>query len=113
LIRPFSEAAGHCVWAYAKQAQQLAAEPVCGDVAQEFGKHGDEWHRLYAGFPSGPTKINAVELNEPVAPFEMMCGLLVPLYTARATEEVFYGRRGVTLQTSKEVTFALSWITRL
>lgn len=70
---------------------------------QESGRFGDQWHQLYAGFPSGPTKINAVELKEPLAPFEMLCGLLVPLYVARATEEVLYGRRGVTLQTSREV----------
>ena len=71
---------------------------------QEFGKHGDQWHQLYAGMPGkAVTKINAVELKEPLAPYEMLCGLLVPLYAARATEEVFYGRRGVTLQTSREV----------
>ena len=72
--------------------------------AQEFGKHGDQWHRLYAGMPGDkPTKVNAVELREPLAQYEMLCGLLVPLYAARATEEVLYGRSGVTLQTSREV----------
>lgn len=74
----------------------------CG--VQEFGKHGDQWHRMYAGMPGkSPTKVNAMELREPLAPYEMLCGLLVPLYAARATEEVLYGRRGVTLQTSREV----------
>ena len=48
--------------------------------------------------------MNAVELTEPLAPYEMLCGLLVPLYVPRATEEVLYGRRGATLQTSREVT---------
>ena len=48
--------------------------------------------------------MNAVEMSEPLAPYEMLCGLLVPLYVPRATEEVLYGRRGVTLQTSREVT---------
>ena len=43
-------------------------------------------------------------MAEPLAPYEMLCGLLVPLYVPRATEEVLYGRRGVTLQTSREVT---------
>ena len=70
---------------------------------QEFGKHGDEWHRLYAGYPSGVYKVNAVEMTEPLAPYELLCGLLVPLYVPRVTEEVLYGRRGVTLQTSREV----------
>ena len=76
--------------------------------SQEFGKHGDEYHRLYAGYPSGAYKVNAVELTEPLAPYEMLCGLLVPLYVPRATEEVLYGRRGVTLQTSREVTGSAS-----
>ena len=43
-------------------------------------------------------------MSEPLAPYEMLCGLLVPLYVPRATEEVLYGRGGVTLQTSREVT---------
>lgn len=77
----------------------------CAVCRQEFGKHGDEWHRLYAGYPSGVYKVNAVEMTEPLAPYEMLCGLLVPLYVPRVTEEVFYGRRGVTLQTSREVCF--------
>ena len=72
-------------------------------AAREFGKHGDEWHRLYAGYPSGVYKVNAVEMTEPLAPYELLCGLLVPLYVPRVTEEVLYGRRGVTLQTSREV----------
>ena len=75
----------------------------CAVCCQEFGKHGDEWHRLYAGYPSGVYKVNAVEMTEPLAPYEMLCGLLVPLYVPRVTEEVLYGRRGVTLQTSREV----------
>ena len=44
-------------------------------------------------------------MKEPLAPYEMLCGLIVPLYVARVTEEVLYGRRGVTLQTSKEVPY--------
>jgi hypothetical protein len=65
-------------------------------AAQEFGKHGDEWHRLYAGYPSGPRKVNAVTLEEPLAPYELLCGLLVPLYVPRVTEDVLYGRRDLT-----------------
>ena len=38
-----------------------------------------------------------------MAPYEMLCGLLVPLYAARAAEEAYYGRRAVTLSTAKEV----------
>lgn len=74
--------------------------------AQEFGRNGDQWHRLYAGMPPGSAeapKVNAVDLTEPLAPYEMMCGLLVPLYAPRAAEEVLFGRRGVTLQTAREV----------
>ena len=66
---------------------------------QEFGSAGDEFHELYAG----TGRVNAVREGEPVAPYEMLCGLLVPLYAARAAEEAFYGRRAVTLSTAKEV----------
>lgn len=44
-------------------------------------------------------------LMHPLSPFCMQ-GLLVPLYAARATEEVLYGKRGVTLSTAKEVTLS-------
>ena len=50
-----------------------------------------------------PGKWNAVELKEPLSPYEMLCGLLVPLYAGRAVEEAFYGPRSVTLTTAKEV----------
>ncbi len=59
---------------------------------------GDQYHML----SSGVRRVNAVPEGEPLAPYEMLCGLLVPLYAARAAEEAFYGRRGVTLSTSKE-----------
>lgn len=52
---------------------------------------------------SQPGKWNAVELTEPLSPYETMSGLLVPLYAARAAEEAFYGPEGVTLSTSSEV----------
>jgi len=35
--------------------------------------------------------------------FDFCCGLLVPLYAARATEVVLYGREGATLSTAQEV----------
>ena len=41
--------------------------------------------------------------REPQGDFALCCGLLIPLYAARATEEVFYGRQGVTLGTAPEV----------
>lgn len=41
--------------------------------------------------------------TEPQGDFALCCGLLIPLYAARATEEVFYGRQGVTLGTAQEV----------
>ena len=78
---------------------------------QEFGRNGDQWHRLYAGMPPGSSeapRVNAVDVSEPLAPYEMMCGLLVPLYAPRAAEEVLFGRRGVTLQTAREVRAAHS-----
>jgi hypothetical protein len=66
--------------------------------AQEFGKEGGEWHSLF--YTSD--RVNASRMDKPMGTFEFCVGLLVPLYAARATEEVFYGRRGVTLSTSKE-----------
>lgn len=73
-------------------------------VPQEFGKFGDQWHQLN----HSPTKVNAVApmSGEPLTTFELCCGLLVPLYAARATEEVLFGKQGVTLGTSKEVSRA-------
>lgn len=50
-----------------------------------------------------PGKYNAVEIKEPLTPYEMMSGLLVPLYASRAAEEAFFGPQGVTLSTSKDV----------
>ncbi len=43
--------------------------------------------------------------TEPQGDFALCCGLLIPLYAARATEEVFFGRQGVTLGTAPEVGF--------
>ncbi|KAK9817951.1 hypothetical protein WJX72_004798 [[Myrmecia] bisecta] len=67
-------------------------------MPQEFGEEGDDWHRVAAA-----RKVNAAVQEEPQSTFELLCGLLVPLYAARATEEVFYGRRGVSLSTAGEV----------
>ncbi|KAK9845418.1 hypothetical protein WJX81_006080 [Elliptochloris bilobata] len=78
---------------------------------QEFGSAGDEYHALY----SGTARVNAVPDGVPLAPYEMLCGLLVPLYAGRAAEEAYYGRRGVTLSTSKEVSRAgdlAHWLVR-
>lgn len=52
-----------------------------------------------------PGKVNAVELKEPLSEYELMTGLLLPLYAGRAAEEMFYGPQGITLSTASEVTF--------
>ena len=75
-------------------------QPQCG--LQDFGKDGGEWHQL-----AHSPKTNAAVQREPQGDFALCCGLLIPLYAARATEEVFYGRQGVTLGTAPEVSFLL------
>lgn len=67
-------------------------------VMQEFGSTGGQWHGL-----AYSKKTNAAVQTEPQGDFELCCGLLIPLYAARATEEVFYGKQGVTLGTAQEV----------
>ena len=67
-------------------------------VVQEFGKDGGQWHQL-----AHSPKVNAAVQTEPQGDFALCCGMLIPLYAARATEEVFYGPQGVTLGTAKEV----------
>lgn len=69
---------------------------------QEFGREGGTWHALAT--PEGAT--NAVKLDKPLSQLEVACGLLTPLYVARACEEVLYGRDSVSLSTSKEVSRA-------
>ncbi len=74
---------------------------------QEAGRFGNQWHTLNAA----TTRINAVDPPEtPLSVFERCCGLLVPLYAARATEEVFYGKEGVTTSTSTELSTACMWV---
>lgn len=67
-------------------------------MLQEFGRDGGQWHQL-----AHSPKVNAAVQTEPQGDFALCCGLLIPLYAARATEEVFYGRQGVTLGTAHEV----------
>jgi len=69
---------------------------------QDFGKDGGDWHKL-----AFSPKTNAAVQKEPQGDFALCCGLLIPLYAARATEEVFFGRQGVTLGTAPEVGFLL------
>lgn len=70
---------------------------------QEAGRFGNQWHQLNAT----THRVNAVDPAEkPLSVFERCCGLLVPLYAARATEEVFYGKEGVTTSTSTELSTA-------
>ena len=52
---------------------------------------------------SQPGKVNALEITEPLSPYEMMSGLLIPLYASRAAEEAYFGPHGVTLSTANEV----------
>ena len=74
-----------------------------GDLpVQEFGKDGGQWHQL-----AYSRKTNAAVQTEPQGDFALCCGMLIPLYAARATEEVFYGPQGVTLGTAQEVTTPL------
>ncbi|DBB13646.1 TPA: hypothetical protein ACH3X3_000668 [Trebouxia sp. C0006] len=68
---------------------------------QDFGKDGGDWHKL-----AFSPKTNAAVQKEPQGDFALCCGLLIPLYAARATEEVFFGRQGVTLGTAPEVSMA-------
>ena len=70
----------------------------CQVAVQEFGRSGGQWHSL-----AYSQKTNAAVQSEPQGDFELCCGLLIPLYAARATEEVFYGKQGVTLGTAQEV----------
>lgn len=59
---------------------------------------------------SQPGKYNAVEIKEPLSTYEMMSGLLIPLYASRAAEESFFGSAGVTLSTANEVSSVAGWI---
>ncbi|KAL4436128.1 hypothetical protein ABPG77_005576 [Micractinium sp. CCAP 211/92] len=68
-------------------------------VPQEFGKDGGMWHQL----ATPGAAANAVELDRPLSQLEVACGLLAPLYAARACEEVLFGPQAVSLSTSKEV----------
>ena len=69
---------------------------------QEFGLHGEDWHKLYTP-DVGRAKVNAVQLADPLTTFEMLCGLLVPLYVPRIAEEVLIGPDDVSLSTAHEV----------
>lgn len=61
---------------------------------------GDEWHHLFYASDK-PDDVRAV--GGVMGTFDFCCGLLVPLYAARATEVVLYGREGATLSTAREV----------
>lgn len=47
-----------------------------------------------------------MHLDRPLTQFELVCELMVPLYVPRACEEIIYGKDGVSLSTSKEVSAA-------
>ena len=61
---------------------------------------GDQWHRLFYEADK-PGDVRARQ--GPLSTFDFIAGLLVPLYAARATEVVLYGREGATLSTAQEV----------
>ena len=48
-------------------------------VPQEFGRDGGMWHLL--SVPGGTA--NAVDLQRPLSPLQVACGLLTPLYAGR------------------------------
>ena len=50
-----------------------------------------------------PGRHSAITLDRPLTPFEVCCGLLVPLYVGRALEEAYFGKDARTLMTSDEV----------
>ncbi|KAI7840859.1 hypothetical protein COHA_005451 [Chlorella ohadii] len=86
----------------AARAVAFALTPGMPQLEHEFGREGGTWHALAT--PEGAT--NAVQLDKPLSQLEVACGLLTPLYVARACEEVLYGRESVSLSTSKEVSRA-------
>ena len=71
-----------------------------GFLLQEYGTEGDQWHRLFYE----ADKVDDPRAGRgPMSTFDFCCGLLVPLYAARATELILFGREGATLATAKEV----------
>ena len=67
-------------------------------LLQEWGKRGTAWASLIQ-----PGRHSAITLDRPLTPFEVCCGLLVPLYVGRALEEAYFGKDARTLMTSDEV----------
>ena len=68
---------------------------------QEFGTDGGDYHRLY--YEARKPSEDGADTGELPSTFDFCCGLLVPLYAARATEVVLFGREGATLGTASEV----------
>ena len=69
---------------------------------REYGSYGDKWHQLvYPGY-----EVNAVKLKRGATMLEVCADLLVPLLSARATEEVLFGTKSITLSSSEDVSIA-------
>jgi len=69
---------------------------------REYGARGDKWHQLvYPGY-----EVNSVKLNRHPSMFEAISALLVPLFSARATEEILFGTTSVTLSSSEDIAVA-------
>lgn len=69
---------------------------------REYGSHGDRWHQLvYPGY-----EVNAVKLDRRPSMLEVCSALLLPLYAARATEEILFGTSSVTLSSSEDIAAA-------
>ncbi|GMH32625.1 hypothetical protein BSKO_00459 [Bryopsis sp. KO-2023] len=66
---------------------------------REYGREGDMWHGL--SYPEG--QVNATDFKRPLGTFEFCCGMLIPLYAGRVTEEVLHGPDSVTLGTAEEI----------
>jgi len=75
-------------------------------VPLEAGLTGGEWHLLAyrdtRGYNQTLRDAAAVKANPPLGSFAFLAKLLVPLLVGRASEEVLWGKEGVTLSTSDE-----------
>ena len=69
---------------------------------REYGEHGNMWHQLaYPGY-----EVNAAKLERHPSMLELCSALLVPLYSARATEEILFGTHSITLSSTEDIVVA-------
>ena len=69
---------------------------------REYGSEGDKWHQLT--FPGHEE--NVVKLEREPTMIELCAGLLVPLLSTRAAEEVLFGTKNITLSSSENISVA-------